>query len=310
MKNSFSFFFKEQKSSLSQKGIFFSEFFPFSSIFSHLAEPPQSPQPKALQRFPFPTSLPCPGEKMEESRGENLKFSFKNMLIFFQGKKTSDCPPPPKPSSLPISCFCPQTQCYFSRPRRYPEACHGGTGRSLTLGLMSPSPLPAQRAEPVLPAGLSEPFQLSPLAKSAASLLCYLGGPPTCPRHWRRHPWARQSRLRCRPTGAAAAGPGAGDGDKVTSPALRLHGASSSICHGPCTTWHFRFPSSHSVEKLQLCQLFRREGRVGKEKPEETRFLRSFSSPSSGVLPLLSSTDLRPRCSCPSLHPHNKVMLV
>lgn len=35
-----------------------------------------------------------------------------------------------------------------------------------------------------------------------------------------------------------------------------LHGASSSICHRPCTTRHFKFPSSKSVEKLQPCQVF------------------------------------------------------
>lgn len=45
-------------------------------------------------------------------------------------------------------------------------------------------------------------------------------------------------------------------GDTVTSPALHPRRASSSGRHGPRTTWHFQFPSSHLVEKLQPRQLF------------------------------------------------------
>lgn len=211
---------------------------------------------------------------MEKSRWENLWFSFKKMLKLSFRAETSDFQPPPKFSSLPISYFCPQSQCLFSSPRRYLKACPGGTGWSWMLGLVSPSLLPAQGAEPMLPAGLLDPSQFCTLTKSPVSLLCYLGRPPTCP------------------TGVGTPGLGrAGCGgdqlvqpslslvqetDKVTSPALRLHPASSSICHGPCTTWHFKFPSSHSVEKLQPASfLERRKSRKGETRgdPAPLQFL-------------------------------------
>ena len=167
-----------------------------------------------------------------------------------------------------------------------------------------------QRAEPMLPAGLSEPFRLCPLTKSAAKLLCYLGGTPNMSpppsraplgwaepaapwTRWCSRRWSRRRRQR------------QGDITRVAS-------ARSLFQHMPRALHNLAFQISviSFSGKIAALPAFRREERVGKEKPEETRLLRSFSSPSSGVPPLLSSTDLRPCCSCPSLRPHNKAMSV
>lgn len=143
------------------------------------------------------------------------------------------------------------------------------------LGPVSPSPLPAQRAE----------FWLCPLPKPPANLLCYLrGGCSTCPHHRGGRPWAGQSRLRCGPAGDGRHG-------DIT----RVASAPSLFQRTPRASHNLAFPISviSSGGKTAAPPAFRREGRVGKEKPEETRLLRRFASPSPGVPPLLSRTDLR-----------------
>lgn len=78
----------------------------------------------------------------------------------------------------------------------------------------------------------------------------------------------------------------------------RIASALSLFQHMPWALHNLAFQISviSFTGKIAALPAFRREGRVGKEKPEETQFLHSFSSPSSGVLPLLSSTDLWPHC--------------
>lgn len=58
--------------------------------------------------------------------------------------------------------------------------------------------------------------------------------------------------------GRATIGPGTRDRDKVMSP----HSADTEPPPADAlVSWHFEFPASHSVEKLQLCQpLGEREG--------------------------------------------------
>lgn len=156
----------------------------------------------------------------------------------------------------------------------------------------------------VLPAELSKLFHLSLLTLSCESPL-FFGGIPTCPCHQCGRPGLRE------PAAAMTCwhSHGAGDGDKVTSPTLCLHRASSSVCHGLCMTCFSNFclliqPKSCSSAGFSE----RRKGREGEAR--EDVFLHSFFSPSSCVLPLLPTSDLLPHCSCPSLHPHSKVMLV
>lgn len=178
--------------------------------------------------------------------------------------------------------FLPPDSVFLFQP--HVKACCGDKGCSLILGLMSPSPLPGR----VQPARLSKLFRFYLLTLCCESPLLF-GGIPTCPYQQCRHP--RLGTVSC--SEELLAQPSLAPAQEtetmwVTSPTLHLHSASSSICHGPCTIWHFKFPSSHSVEKLQLCQLFREKEGQGR------RTQRRHVSPVSLHLP--------PMCclSCPA----------
>lgn len=138
-------------------------FLPPSSVFSHLAEPPQ---PLTLNHssnslFPFPR------RKKKQRGGQTLNFSFKKTLVGAQGRgerlgvKASDFSPPPK-LFLHISS---SGLWLFPSLRRDLETCHGGQDAALLWGSTQ------QRVKPMLPARLSEPFQLCSLTKSVVSLL-------------------------------------------------------------------------------------------------------------------------------------------
>lgn len=119
----------------------------------------------------------------------------------------------------------------------------------MTLGLMSPSPLPGREC-------CQQNFQscfISPCSHSAVSPPSFLGASQHVPvTSVGTLGWAEPAAAR-----TCWHSQGAGDGDKLTSPTLCLHRASSSVCHGPCTIWLFKFLSSHSAIKLQLCWFFR-----------------------------------------------------
>lgn len=231
------------------------------------------------------------------------------MLRVFFRVKTSDLPPPPKLSSLPISISALRLSVSFpaledtSRPATVAQDAPRFWGSCPHLPYLAESRaraagsafgavlvLPAHKVgceSPLLFGGtpkMSPPPARAPLgwAEPAAARI-----------RWRSRRWPRRRRRR--------------QGD-IT----RTASARSLFQHMPWALHNLAFQISviSFSGKIAALPAFRREGRVGKEKPEETRLLCSFSSPFSGMPPLLSNTDLRPPCSCLSLHPHNKVMSV